>query len=319
MSVPASAPIGPRRGGTPRSRALVVTIAIIVTLAVVVSGSAVVLLYSKVPVSSRQVLAVGHGRSSLAVPLMTMYTAPKIPNAQVESSANWSVASTRTGPSTTYLFQWSLLTHLSIPVRFVLNATTEDQNFGAFALGSTADGFAYYPAGTCSGGCNSTGKVFGASGAGIHDVLYQTWRMDYTVRRITDGIGPTQTSYLEVEFALSPQRMIGIVLPAANVTPPGPGDVLDASDILHLPAYGQVTTSSHGTHSPPDFFRNTVGTVAFDAGPEGTVTAQLTSRFRWSTVDDYVLSFRASKETWIRYLFDLRFGSLLIEYVPPLP
>src|SRR5256885_11305028 len=141
MSVPASAPIGPRRGGTPRSRALVVTIAIIVTLAVVVSGSAVVLFYSKIPVSSRQVLEVGHGRSSLAVPLMTMYTAPKIPYAQVESSANWSVASTRTGPSTTYLFQWSLSTHLSIPVRFVLNATTEDQNFGAFALGSTADGF----------------------------------------------------------------------------------------------------------------------------------------------------------------------------------
>src|SRR5437879_5755079 len=115
MSVPASAPIGPRGGGTPRSRALVVTIAIIVTLAVVVSGSAVVRFYSKIPVSSRQVLEVGHGRSSLAVPLMTMYTAPKIPYAQVESSANWSVASTRTGPSTTYLFQWSLLAYLSIP------------------------------------------------------------------------------------------------------------------------------------------------------------------------------------------------------------
>jgi hypothetical protein len=295
---------------------------IAVVLAVVFAGSTAVFLSSRLPAYSRISIVVGHGRATLDVPLMTLYTAPKMPNAQVESWVNWSVASTQAGPSTMYVFQWNAVRQPSLPVSFVLNSTTEDRNLGTLAPGSIADGFMFYPAGTCRGGCDSTGRGFGAAGAGIHDVLHQIWRMDYTVRRITDVVGSMPKSYLEVEFSIALLQAIGESLPAANVTLPGPSDLLEAPGISSLAAYAKVTMSARATQSSHhsyshDSFRNNVTTVDFDAGPQGIVTAQLSSRYRWSSVDDYVLSFMASKETWIRSLFDLRFGSLLIEYLPP--
>jgi hypothetical protein len=290
---------------------------IAVVLAVVMAGSTAVLLSSRLPAYSRTSVVVGHGRATLDVPLMTLYTAPKIAGAQVESWVNWSVASTQSGPSTMYVFQWSALRQPSLPVRFILNSTTENRNLGTLAPGSIADGFVFYPAGTCSGRCNSTGSVFGAGGAGIYDVLHQIWRLDYTVRRFTEVFGSTPKSYLEVEFSIALLQGIGESLPAANVTLPGPGDVLEAPGFTNLSAYSKVTLSTRATYSSPLTFRNNVTTLAFDAGPQGIVTAQLTSRFQWSSVDNYVLSYMISKQVWVRTLFDLRFGSLLIEYVPP--
>jgi hypothetical protein len=216
-----------------------------------------------------------------------------------------------------YVFQWSALRQPSLPVRFVLNSTTEDRNLGSLAPGSIADGFVFYPAGTCSGRCNSTGRGFGAGGAEIHDVLHQIWRLDYIVRRFTDVFGSTPKSYLEVEFSIALLRGIGESLPAANVTLPGPSDLMEVPGFTNLSAYSKVTLSVRGAYSSPVTFRNNVTTLDFDAGPQGIVTAQLTSRFHWSSVDNYVLSYTISKQAWVRTFSDLRFGSLLIEYVPP--
>ena len=317
MSTAPSTPVRPQPARPQLSPALVKAIVIAVVLAMVFAGSTAVFLSSRLPAYSRMSVVVGHGRATLDVPLMTLYTAPKMPNAQVESWVNWSVASTRTGPSTMYVFQWNAVRQPSLPVSFVLNSTTEDRNLGTLAPGSIADGFMFYPAGTCRGSCDSTGRGFGAAGAGIHDVLHQIWRMDYTVRRITDVFGSMPKSYLEVEFSIALLQGIGESLPAANVTLPGPGDVREAPGFTNLSAYSKVILSARGAYSSPVTFRNNVTTLDFDAGPQGIVTAQLTSRFQWSSVDNYVLTYMISKKAWVRTLVDLRFGSLLIEYVPP--
>jgi hypothetical protein len=247
---------------------------------------------------------------------MTMYTAPKIPNGQVDSWVNWTVASTRSGPSTTYLLDWSLLSKPSLPVHFVLNDSAGKEDSGFRASDATPSGFAYLPQGTCSGACILRSVTQGAGAAGIHALYYEIWRVNYTVRRITDSLESTHTTFLEVEFSITRWGGVGDSLPLANVTMPGAGNLLDVA-VYHLPASSGISLSARGVPFVPDFFRNRAATVAFDAGPEGFLVAELTSRYRWSSVDDYVLSFKASQDTTIRYLFDLRFGSLLIEYVTP--
>jgi len=269
-----------------------------------------------IPAHTRQSVVLAHGHSSLDVPLMTMYTAPKIPNGQVDSWVNWTVASTRSGPSTTYLFDWNLLSKPSQPVQFVLNVSAGTEDSGFRASDATPSGFAYLPQGTCSGTCILRSVTQGAGPAGVHALYYEIWRMNYTVRRITDTYESTQTTLLEVEFSITRWGGVGDSLPLANVTMPGAGNLLDVA-VYRAAASSWISLSARGVPSVPDFFRNKAATVTFDAGSEGSLVAELTSRYRWSSVDDYVLSFKASQDTTIRYLFDLRFGSLLIEYVMP--
>jgi hypothetical protein len=141
------------------------------------------------------------------------------------------------------------------------------------------------------------------------------FRMDYDVFRVVQTEGLAESTFLEIDYSLIPTCFCTVPIPAANVTLPAPGD-------LYLVATGglsrgsSVSVSAYGTPRPVDLFRNNASRLELLAGPEGIVTAQLVSSFRWSSVDDYVLSFSSSANTTIKYLFDLRFGSLLIEYAP---
>ncbi len=282
-------------------------------LLVALAGGAIFVLYSQPPTTTRQVEVLSHGFADLEVPLMTLFTAPQIPKQSVDSYVNWSVGSTHAGPSTTYALEWGLSAPSSLPVRFVFNASSSDTRL---APDTSPNRFLFHPAGVCGVGCSQTGITHGAGGAGVQDVFYQTWRMNYTVLRITGTVGSTQTSSLEVDFSLSPGSSFGVPMPAANVTVPGPAEVA-ALGTVKVSAGEKVWMSVHGSSAPSNVFYHNASAVTFDAGVLGSLSAQLSSRYEWSSVDDYVLSFSSSTTAWIEYFFDLRFGSLLIRYVPP--
>ena len=296
-----------------RPRALVVLAASVLGLALVLAGGLVFFLYSQPPPTTRQVDVLSHGFADLEVPLMTLYTAPAIPGESVESYVNWSVGSTHAGPSTTYALEWELRSPSSLPVRFAFNASSADPGL---AVDTTANGFLYHPAGVCGDGCSQTGITRGAGSAGVQDLFYQIWRMNYTVLRITVTVGSHRTSSLEVNFSLSPGPGIGTPLPAANVTLPGPADLAPGPGIVNVSANEKIWVSVQGSGST-SVFRHNASVVTFDAGVLGSLTAQLSTRYQWSSADDYVLSFFSSTNAWIEFLYDVRFGSLLIRYVPP--
>ena len=264
---------------------------------------------------SRHVEFLGHGEAPLEIPIMTSYTAPKIPNATVTSHVLWSIESTRTGASTTYLLSWQSVSKTSLPIRFVFNASGPHPYVADLGIGSVENGFLLNPAGSCSTDCDSIKMTQEGMVPGIFDVTAVVFRMTYNVSRVTETRGSTTTSYIEVDYSLRAWCFCGMSGPAANVTLPRPQDLWSIG-VDRLPAGSSVSLSVHGLSLPVDMFRNSAKTVQFSAGPEGILSAQLVSAYRWGPVDDYVLSFSASADASIHYFLDLRFGSILILYDP---
>jgi hypothetical protein len=301
------------------SRRLMALIAVGVAIAVVLAGSILVQRGPSPTWSfSRHADFRAHGRATLEIPIMTMYTAPPLANATVDSHVAWSIASNRSGPSTTSLMSWSALSKGDLPVRFILNTTTPNQYVGGAPFGSFENGFLLFPAGPCTGGCESTITTEGSGTPGIRDVTFIRFGMDYDVFRVVESTGSVESTFLEIDYSLIPSCFCSTELPAANVTFPGPGDLYLIAT-AGLSGGSRVSVSAAGTPPPVDVFRNNGTKLDILAGQEGTVTAQLASAFRWSSVDNYVLSFSSSANVTINYLFDLRFGSLLIEYAPATP
>jgi len=298
-----------------------------VVLIVLATGMAVVLilavgtawvLYQGFAIrGSRLVEVLSRGQTIFDVPVMTLCTAPRIPGETVESNVRWEVRSTNAGPSTTYLYDWRTLSGSSLPVRFVFNTTSLIQS-GLFDRGSTEGTVLFHPAGPCGAGCRYAGWAQEMGGAGFTEVAYNKWNVTYTVYRVTDTWGADRTKSLLVDFSVVATGQFGDSLPAANVTAPGPADLaLIATESLRSGESISIAARVAQENSPApltEFLHN--GTpIALDAGPEGTLMVQLVSHYRWSPVDDYIVSFSASSNTTIQYFFDLRFGSITVRYV----
>lgn len=310
--IPASPPPPRPRGPRPVFLAVVaVGCALLLILAI---SAYVVLVPMGRPALVRHVEVLGHGMKDLEIPIMTLYTAPPITGARVDSSVSWAIASTHLGPSTTYRFQWSPTSQGTLPVRFVLNSTFSDLDGGGRVFSAIDNGFLYYPAGTCGAGCTRIGTETGLGGAGIQHVVYEKWQLRYAVLNVTEVLGPSRTSFLEVEFSFVRSGSVGSPMPAANISRPGPDD-LAALFIARVEAGGTIGLSVQGLTAVPNLFRNRVTTVAFDAGRLGSLSARLDSQYNWSSADDYRLSFSASTNATIQFSIDLRFGSLLIDNV----
>jgi hypothetical protein len=258
----------------------------------------------------------GRGDMIMDVPIMTLYTAPPLAGQSVASNVTWSIRSTHNGPSTTYHVGWTLLSGPDVPVRFVLNSTFSDPNAGSIGPSERRDEFSYYPAGTCGLGCTDLGVDQQVGGFGLAYVVHVIWKMTYAVLNVTEIFGSARSSFLEVDFSLTPVGSVGEPMPAANVSRPTPEDLAPVA-IENIPAGNQITISASGLPAVPNVFSHDATTAAFDAGRLGTLSARLTTQYSWSSVDDYRLSFSATTNVSLQFFLDLRFGSLLIEYVSP--
>jgi hypothetical protein len=282
----------------------------------ILAGGTVWVLDQESVVRGQLVEVVGRGHTIFDVPVMTLYTAPRIPGESVDSNVRWEVRSTNPGHSTTYVYDWRTMSGSFLPVRFFFNTTSPVQA-GLFDRGPTEGTVLFYPAGPCGAGCHETGWAQEIGGAGFQEVAYNKWNVAYTVYRITDTWGAHRTRSLLVDFSVVAIGQFGDSLPAANVTAPGPADLaLIATE--HMSSGGKTSIAARGaqekSQTPITEFEYNVTEIALDAGPEGILMVQLVSHYRWSPVDDYIISFSASSNTTIQYFFDLRFGSILIRY-----
>lgn len=305
--------ISPRPGGPRPAALMVIALACAVPLVLALSLHVVRPSAGPPDTAQQRVEVLGRGLEDLDVPLMALYTAPPMPGATVDSTATWNYSSALSGPSTTYRFQWNSTTVGGRPVRFLFNNSLLDGDSGSFH--GTADGLLFYPAGPCRAGCIRTGQGVGIGPAGVRQVVYERWQLTYVVFNVTEVSPAGTTSFLEVHFAFARLLVVSEPMPAANTTYPGPSD-LARLGIHRLDAGSELSMSVRDQTLVPNLFRNRVTTIAFDAGPLGSLSAHLDSEYSWSLADDHSLSFSASTEATIQYSIDLRFGSLLIEYVP---
>lgn len=284
-------------------------------LALVLAMGAYVVIFSggPPPAMERHVEFLSQGQQDLNVPIMTLYTAPPIPGATVDSTVSWKYSSARSGPSTTYRFHWNVTSPENEPVRFGLNSSLLDRDTGSFE--GIDNGALFHPAGPCPEGCTRTERGVEAGGpAGVRQVVYEMWQLRYAVRRVTEVVGTQATSFLEVDFAFDRIQSNSDSMPAAGIADPAP-DQRASLGVWRLPAGNWVKLSAQGQTSVPNLFRNLVTAITFDAGRLGTLSARLDSQYSWSPADDYSLSFSASTDATVEYSIDLRFGSLLIDYV----
>ncbi len=246
----------------------------------------------------------GPGRALLDVALMTLYT-PSVPG-----SSNFNVTATVTfGNGWRFPFEWGNVSGTILPVRFVLTASN------AFTVNGTT-GFVF------------TDGVVGSSTWGADrqeppSALVCQWTMNYSVRELSVWQGFSQVSWLEVDYALTPTYLaFGAALPVANVSAPGPSDLLPTgiSDSLNLSvAPGFLWSMDRDLANfamPASAFHHTLPAVTFDAGGAGPFTASLSSSFRWAKGDDYRVTISGSGTThgYLTWYWDLRFGALYAGY-----
>jgi len=161
--------------------------------------------------------------------------------------------------------------------------------------------------------------------------------MDYTVRKMAVLQGLIRTNFLEVDYSLTVVNR-GFVVPLSdsNVTFPASADLVASGSPLSVaPGRPMVINGNafSGDSRPPftdyePFYYN-LTRIGLDAGSAGVLRVGLTSMNEWEAVCEHAQPpcwFQANywlylttstSPLWFQVYVDRRFGSLLIEYVPP--
>jgi len=315
----------------------------VILVAVVIVGPLLVLLGPRYP-WEEAVLA--HGRTYIDVPLTTLYTAPSPANQTLNTSAYvnylpgfWSDNHSATPPAFIE-YRWSSVSGTDLPVRFVMGPSFPMDQSSQFAGDGKGIWFSFYPAGGMPRVSESS--VFSplnisAVGPGNRSVAVTKWAMDYTVRKMAVLEGLIRTNFLEVDYSLTVVNR-GFVVPLSdsNVTFPASADlVASGSPLSVVPGRPMVINGNafSGDSRPPftdyePFYYN-LTRIGLDAGSAGVLRVGLTSMNEWEAVcehaqapcwfqSDYWLHLTTSTSPlWFQVYVDRRFGSLLIEYVPP--
>ncbi len=246
----------------------------------------------------------GPGREFVDVTLMTLYP-PSLPGF---TGVNVSAAVV-IGDGWHFPFTWGNVSGTTLPVQFVATSSS-----GLAANGTS--GFVFTD-GLLGPTTWSTDRQVPAS------ALVNLWALNYSVRELSAWQGFRQVSWLEVDYRVTPTYLfIGAALPVANVSAPGPSDLLPTgvTDSLNLsvaPGFQwSLDRDLANFAAPPSAFHHTLPAVAFDAGSAGTFTASLSSAFRWGKGDDYRVSISGSgtMHGYLTWYWDLRFGSLYAAY-----
>ncbi|HII39620.1 MAG TPA: hypothetical protein HA326_00165 [Thermoplasmata archaeon] len=258
-----------------------------------------------------QVAIVSQGEFELQVPLMALYTAPNATGLIAYSTAYYHFA-TSDSESTNFQFSWSLAAHASLPVEFSVQIPPSfASNFRSLGGGS----FAYWPLGTCSVGCGG-GFSTGIGGVSSPNADAMLWRFNYTVRLMSRLAAFGGLRFLEVDLRpVDGAGMIGGSFSDIGVASPSAADLAQVGSLNVLGAdYLLFSTNDSAIHDRTFGYRS--GPVSLEAGDQGPLSAQLTSTFRWSSVDWEEVSFWNSGAITLREYVDLRFGSINLSVEP---
>lgn len=312
---------------------VVLVVAVVVVASILVVG----------PSAPWQEAVLAQGRTFLDIPLATLFTAPSLPNQTVNTSVRvsyssgfWINSSSAVPPSFIF-YQWFMSSGTALPVKFVLGFSWPSDPTSWFEEGPNA--LDYLPAGPLPSRASGQPASYvngSLEGTNRQGVFVTKWAMDYTVRKMGVLEGLTPTSYLEVDYTMSvldPGSVYSIA--STNVSAPSSADVVATSGSVSvapgvpwsLDGNGySIDSRSPFTNYQPFHYNDTQ--IRLDAGSEGTLEVQLHSTSWWNAVCAHMsqcwptagytldLSF-SNQTTWFQVYIDRRFGSLLIQYVPP--
>jgi len=270
-------------------------IALLLVLLIVVGALAGSWLYlDSMPVRAIEVLA--NGQLTIEVPIMTQFVLPAI----VGQTSTWTNVSL--SDMEPFTFHWSSVASDGSPVHIVLREIPNPYGFEA----AGDDAFVYRELFVSS---------MGASVPESANVWTYTWQMDYVARRMAAHNGFFERTWVEI-LVRPPDSLIGgsYLLPHANVSVPGPDDLVLTGIVDSLTATGPWTYE----RKLPDFalpkspFRHRVAPITFGIGAAGTVSASLESTFLWGPRGDYTATMSGSGNVGITitWYWDARFGSL---------
>ncbi len=270
-----------------------------------------------VNIAPHVVARLGNGSTWLDVPLMTLYSAPKLNVKGFATSVNLTWTSYSGEPSANITFQWGNVTGSSLPVHFVL-----DKAPYVYFLQGPADGFTYLPAGLCVTSCISWSETTSTRNVGEQGVNAVLWRMNYTLLKMAATVDSVNETWIQVNYSFRPLlEIIGEPLPFANVTAPTSADLVAVGMPVTLDyskgSAWQYNASVHDFPMPPAAFHNSLPAIVIHAG-NLNLTAVLSSQFGWGPPDDnwIGLSGTDGANVTLQFYMDARFGALLVQYVP---
>lgn len=259
----------------------------------------------------------GSGRAFVDVPIMAFYT-PSLSAAGFSTAANVTFTAT---PSyaTQIAFSWVDVRGAAIPVQWVF-LPNPGGNAPGEAFGSgPANGFLYYPAGEPAAPAQSAKTSYGTTNAGADGLFWETWRVDYTLREMSVHNWVQDDHWIEVDYSITPVFAQVGSMPAANVSHPQPADLRTIGAPLRVTYQAGFPWSYvwtiHSMALPSGPFTRAVGGITMDAGPAGTIQANLTSSFQWGPNDDDEVRASGSgpANLSLQVYVDMRFGSLVVE------
>jgi len=273
------------------------------------------------PALARQVAILGNGSMILDVPLMTMYSAPRLSVKGFATSVEVSFASFSAAPSSKFSFQWALQSKTDLPVRFVLEADSVGGALTPAFVAGPGNDFAVYPAGLCVFPCIAIREVTSTELVGNQGLISAKWEMKYTVGLMVQSREFGGSRWLQVNYVLRPLALsFGVSLPYANVTSPVPSDLIAVGDPVHL-MYGpgvswQYNLSVRDFPQAPTPSRHSLPMVILHAGSVGDLVAVLSSTFAWNSAGDDRLGLSGTDgvDVTLQFYVDNRFGSLLVRY-----
>lgn len=300
----------------------------VVVIAVIVVTAVIAFSLLRAPVPSPQNVAphivanLANGTAVLEIPFWAWYSAPDLRLRGFATSMNVSYSSTHLGAATSIPFQWGNISGTSESVRFVLERATNLSSLGELVRPSSGNGFEYLPAGECDATCGKRGIVVGFSGpTPFQSVDFSRVRMNYTVYRIAEVRNSVEQRWLQVNYTFEAlAKYLGVSLPAANVTLPGPSDLVPATSVqtITFPRTSSWALNFSARELQPTgtSFGNALPPLTFAAGSAGAFNATLGSSFRWDSTSDSWIGFGAGVGTTLSYqvFFDIRFGTLVVQY-----
>lgn len=270
---------------------------------------------------AREVAILGNGSMILDVPLMTMYSAPRLPVKGFATSVEVSFASFSAAPSSKFSFQWALQSKTDLPVRFVLETSSATGAFTPVLVAGPGNDFAVYPAGLCVSPCIANREVTSTELVGNQGLISAKWEMKYTVGLMAQSREFGGGRWLQVNYVLHPIALsFGVSLPYANVTSPAPSDLVAVDGPVHLTSVPGVSwrynVSVHDFPQAPTPSRYSLPAVVLHAGSMGDLVAVLSSTFAWNSAGDDRLGLSGTDgvDVTLQFYVDTRFGSLLVQY-----
>ena len=286
----------PRRIRFPRSRRGRFLVVGFVALAVLGGSAGSWVYFSGLP--PRLLAILGAGTLLIEVPMMTLYTLPKL-------GVNGSVVSeTGLNELDFVVVRWSGWAE-GLPVRVTLREQTNASPYYSFTEIDT---------GTWLYRVSRGSEGFGVELPSAEEVVSHFWNVQFTARAMARYEGFLEVRWIEILLLPLTSGGAACHMPCANVSPPASDDLMATGVVDHVDLAGmwQYARAIGEFELPDRSFRNILPDQVIDAGAEGPVTLHMETEFHWGAAPLHRIASAGEGPVSfsVTWYWDGRFGSL---------